>query len=519
MRADASRIDVDVVVIGAGFAGALSALALRSCGLGVALLERGRHPRFAIGESTTPLTNLLIEELADRYDLPRIRTFSKWGTWQQHHPEVAVGLKRGFSFLFHRDDEPFVATPGRERELLVAASPNDRVADTHWYRPDFDAALVREAREAGTIYLDQVRIDAVCESASGMRLEGTREGHAFDVRAAFAIDASGPRGCLVTALGDGGAPPAWMPPTQAIYSHFSGVERWTSVAPPDGEPPYPPDDAALHHVFPGGWIWILRFNNGITSAGAALTDPVALRIGAADPEAGWRRLLDRLPSVAQQFAGSRPVHPFVHAPGITFRTRTVTGTHWALLPSAAGVIDPLLSTGFPLTLLGIGRLVEILGGTSPGKERAAALAGYARVTQAELDATERLVAALYASMDDPHLFRQLTLLYFAAASFSETTRRLGRPGLAPGFLLHAHQVFGPELRACSAEALTRPRGRAREALVDRIARAIEPFDTAGLLAPDRRNWFPVLADDLVAGAARLEATPDEVRQLLARTFS
>ena len=35
------------------------------------LIERGRHPRFAIGESSTPLANLLLEELADRYDLPR----------------------------------------------------------------------------------------------------------------------------------------------------------------------------------------------------------------------------------------------------------------------------------------------------------------------------------------------------------------------------------------------------------------------------------------------------------------
>src|SRR5688500_5700507 len=64
------RVDVDVAVVGAGFAGALAALALRQQGRTVALVERGRHPRFAIGESTTPLTNLLLEELADRYGLP-----------------------------------------------------------------------------------------------------------------------------------------------------------------------------------------------------------------------------------------------------------------------------------------------------------------------------------------------------------------------------------------------------------------------------------------------------------------
>ena len=76
--------------------------------------------------------------------------------------------------------------------------------------------------------------------------------------------------------------------------------------------------------------------------------------------------------------------------------------------------------------------------------------------QDELDVTEQLVAALYASMADPALFKRLSLLYFAAASYSETARRLGRPQLAPGFLLHAHPRIRPELRACAALA---PRAR------------------------------------------------------------
>ena len=71
------------------------------------LIERGRHPRFAIGESSTPLANLLLEELADRYDLPRIRAFSKWGTWQRPDPDVACGLKRGFTFFFHQPGDAF----------------------------------------------------------------------------------------------------------------------------------------------------------------------------------------------------------------------------------------------------------------------------------------------------------------------------------------------------------------------------------------------------------------------------
>jgi FADH2 O2-dependent halogenase len=108
-------------------------------------------------------------------------------------------------------------------------------------------------------------------------------------------------------------------------------------------------------------------------------------------------------------------------------------------------------------------------------------------------------------------------MYFAAASFSEAARRLGRPELAPGFLLSSHPAFGPELAACASLAAARPSGSARLALARRIDRAIEPFDTAGLLDPARRHWYPVLPADLLSSAAKLSATENEVLALLERT--
>src|SRR3954463_6876586 len=96
---------VDIAIIGSGFSGSLLAMIARKLGRSVALLERGAHPRFAIGESSTPLANLLLEELAARYDLPRILPLSKWGTWQKNYPEISCGLKRGFTFFHHKPGE------------------------------------------------------------------------------------------------------------------------------------------------------------------------------------------------------------------------------------------------------------------------------------------------------------------------------------------------------------------------------------------------------------------------------
>jgi FADH2 O2-dependent halogenase len=513
-----ARVDADVAVVGSGFSGSLAAMALLRRGRRVALIERGRHPRFAIGESSTPLANLLLEEIADRYGLPGLRVFSKWGTWQRARPDVAVGLKRGFTFFFHELDTPFSDDDDRRRQLLVAASPHDEIGDTHWYRPEFDQALARSAEAEGAICLDMTRLERLRHEGDITMLEGEREGRSVRISARFVIDATGPRGFLHHSFGLEEAKLRWLPATQGLYTHFEGVERWDRLNPTADMPPYPVDDAAVHQVFPGGWIWVLRFNNGITSAGAALTDPVAACLGAADgAAAAWTRLLHRLPSVAEQFRASRAVLPFVHAPRLAFRSARLTGSDWAMLPSAAGVIDPLLSTGFPLTLLGVLRLVDVLERTSPGPERESALRAYERTTVTELDATERLVAALYATMSDPPLFKRLSLLYFAAASFSEAARRLGRPELAPGFLLSAHPEFGRELESYASITAAVRRGRARQDLISRIDRAIEPFDIAGLLDPSRKDWYPVLPADLLASAGKLGATHDEIARLLERS--
>lgn len=509
----------DVVVIGSGFAGTLTAMALRRCGRSVLLLERGRHPRVTIGESSTPLANLLLAQLCDRYELDTIRPLASWGSWQQAHPDIACGLKRGFSFFHHCPGVPFEDDRTHARQLLVAASPHDAIADTHWYRADVDAFLVEQAERTGVVYLDQVRLDAMCEHADGASLTGRFRNEPFSAETRFVVDASGPRGALHRLLGLRERALQWLPCTQALYAHFTQAQTWESVtsAAVKDTPPFPVDAAALHHVFPGGWMWVLRFNHGVVSAGVAMTDSLASELNLAEGASAWTRLLQRYPSIGRQFEFAQPVTPFTYVPRLAFRSVETVGRTWALLPSAAGIIDPLLSTGFPLTLLGVQRLVDVLSGHWDDPSRAARLETYARQTQQELDATERLVAALYASMADPELFKRLALLYFAAASFSETMRRLGREDAATGFLLHDDAVFGPGLRACTDEALAQPTGAQRAALLNLIDDTIAPFDVAGLGDRSRRDWYPLLASDLQRAAPRLGITQQDVALLLERT--
>ena len=506
----------DVAVAGSGFAGSLLAMIAQRLGLRVLLLERGHHPRVMIGESSTPLSNLLLQELAIRYDLPELKPLCKWGNWQASHPELACGLKRGFSFFHHPASGG--ARIEREDQLLVAASPHNAIGDTHWYRADFDAFLVHEAQRLGVEYLDEVDLRDFAEEKDGAVLRGTRGGDEVEIAARFVVDATGPRGFLHRTLKLGELSLPGLPATQALYSHFRGVRRldeMNAVA-LDAAPPYPVDDAAVHHLINGGWVWVLRFNNGVTSAGIAATHALADELVLADGAPAWERLLDRVPVLREQFARADTVQSFRHLPRLSFRSAVVSGRRWALLPSAAGFVDPLLSTGFPLALLGLARLAEILERDWDKESFAARLAEYAAKTDAELLATSRLVAALYANLNHFPVFAAVTLLYFAAASYAETVRRLGRPELARSYLLHDHPQFGPACVHLLERASASPRGDDSDDLMEEVLRAIEPIDVAGLGNRVRRNWYPVEAEDLLRAAHKVHADPDEIMRMLER---
>jgi FADH2 O2-dependent halogenase len=357
-------LDTHLAIVGSGFAGSTLAMIARRLGYRVMLLERGRHPRFAIGESASPLAGVLIEQLADRYDLPRLRPLSAFGTWQRAYPDVVCGLKRGFTYFKHQDGQRYEAAD-RANQLLVAASPNDELSDTHWLRADVDHFLVREAIALGVEYLDEVTLDAIEWHADDTAtLSGTRCGVAIRVRCGFVVDASGPRGFLSRVLGIQERGFDGYPQTQALYSHFVNVARCEEMSDFVGSthayasPPYPMDDAALHHVFDGGWMWVLRFGNDVTSAGIAVDAWLARELRLSDGAPAWERFLARYPSIAAQFADAQPIREFTWMPRVSYRAAEAAGDRWVMLPSAAAFIDPLFSTGIPLTLLGIERIAE-----------------------------------------------------------------------------------------------------------------------------------------------------------------
>lgn len=489
----------DVVVMGAGFGGALMAAILRRSGLGVALVERGQHPRFALGESSTPTASAALARLASRYDLPALLPFVEYGSWLRDYPHVRRGLKRGFSYFQHTDHAPFVPSSDHGNFLMVAANPDTERADTHWLRSDFDHFITTLAQSVGVDYFDHANLIPAMANGQWV-LEGKRLERDLTLSAEFLVDATGDGRATMQALGLRDTSSGMRTNTRVIYSHFEKVLTWQNLLCANGHDdvavPFPCDAAALHHVFDGGWMWVLRFDHGVTSAGFNLNldrFPASTGSGA---ESEWRDLLSRFPSINEQFANAELTMPMRALPRAQRRVSAAAGPNWAMLPTTAGIVDALFSTGNAHTLSGIERLATILIETRSSNRRETWLAEYSRALLAEISWMDTVVAGCYRTFSQFDFFTIFSMLYFVAATFTEKTGGWGKQREIPGFLLandHDFQILTEQAYRRLGGLLEPGRfadAKDVEGFKKWLWSELEPYNHAGLCDDTKRNLYP-----------------------------
>jgi FADH2 O2-dependent halogenase len=518
----------EIAIVGSGFAASLLARVLAVLGYDVVLLERGTHPRFAIGESSTPLANLSLERIGARYGLADCHRLATHGRWLAHFPELRRGLKRGFTFYRHHPDQPFAGREPDPERLLVAASPSDALADTHWLRADVDHHLVREAVAAGVDYRDRVEVSSAEVRPDSILLTGRRDGTPFELRAAFLVDASGPGGFLAREVSLPSGLEHTTTRSALVFGHFSGVRLMSDVMPGMPPGPYPDDWAAVHHLIDEGWMYSLRFDHGVTSAGFLLTPRGMAALNApdgADAALRWRTLLERYPTLASAFADATPLMPIAFHPAIQHRLTRAAGGRWVLLPHAYAFVDPLFSTGIAWSLRAVERLAGAFESAAKGRRVPGVdvLARYEAALGAEADQIDRVVAGAYEAMAHFDLFAAHAMLYFTTVSYAEVRQRLA-PGEFTewtGFLGVGDAVLEPLPREAlrRLEHITGRRGNAgtpdeRRGFAEWVARAIEPRNIAGLADPARRNLYPVDFDALIERHALLGMRREQLLEAL-----
>jgi FADH2 O2-dependent halogenase len=383
---------------------------------------------------------------------------------------------------------------------------------------------VWQAIDDGVDYRDRTELTRVELRPDSVRLAGERSGDAFELEAGFVIDASGPGGFLARQL----SIPSGLDGTQTrsaiVFSHFERAKLIGDIVPGLPEGPYADDWAAVHHLIDEGWMYSLRFDDGVTSAGFLLTPRACAKMDAckaADPDLLWRTLLNRYPTLSAAFGDAEPLMPIAFRPQIQHRLTRAAGDRWVMMPHAYAFVDPLFSTGIAWSLRAVERLALAFESSANGARRPDrdSLARYDAALSREADQIDLVVAGAYESMAHFDLFAAQAMLYCATVSFAEASQRLQPSDNAAweGFL----GVGDPILEPLAAESLRRLRGitqsdgnigtdNQRRDFQDWMARAIAPRNIAGLADRGRKNLYPVDFDALVDNHALMGMSREDM---------
>ncbi|MBB3206066.1 FADH2 O2-dependent halogenase [Rhodopirellula rubra] len=502
------KIDSDVLIIGSGFGGCLTALSLRKLGYRVCVVDKVTHPRFAIGESSTPLADRILKRLAARLELDWLAPLSAYGTAQSLAPEVTVGLKRGFSYFHHARETAFEPCGNHASELLVAASTSDSISDTHWLRSTVDHYIARQLANADVKLIEGFSIEKITKGNDCWLVRGTCQGGAghddvggpLELTSSFIIDASGAGAVLADVAHQRDMSGELKTNTGAIFGHFCDVKDWNDVYIGCGGEhhahPYVCHYAAVHHLIEEGWVWQLKFDNGVTSCGVVFdqTQADGVAINEENAESNWRRILRKYPSLETQFAKAQLVTPSRLAAKERLQHLRMPGAGegWLALPSAVGFVDPLHSTGIAHTLAAVEQIAEMFSQCKGRVEFPTheSLLDYGTQVHAEILWIDELVSMCYSAMFDFSLFATATMTYFVVVTTAERDE-------SDGFL----SVRNLELVECVGQVSARVRELRRRhdhgvisddeicTAIAWIRERVEPYNRVGLMDPAKRNLY------------------------------
>lgn len=472
---------------------------MHQMGFKVCLLEKGEHPRFALGESSTPIADMVLRDIAQKYALPWLNNFSRYGTWQTHHPDIVCGLKRGFSYYKHTPNQAFQTDSSHSHELLVAASASDTLSDTNWLRADFDNFLVEKVKEYGIDYFDQTSLSKLHREQGQWKVQMQTNSASRKLNARFIVDATGNGFLLDKLFAVQSSSDTFQTHSFAVYSHFEHIIKWADVLKERNistkDYPYRPDDSALHHLLDEAWVWSLRFNNGRTSFGFMVdgTEKHLSHMPSSEIVAYFRRNYPDIDLLLQKAELSRSPGRILATERLQRRAQKCYGEGWVALPHTAGFVDPMFSTGIAQSLTGIEKLADSLSAHFNNPSALLhELESYQKGLFDELKLIDILVAGCYKSLRHFPLFRTWTMLYFALTIQYEQRRLQQQPF---GSLLCAEN---PELFRMVQESyyeleeiIQSPKVSQAKMLSfeENIRQKIAPLNSAGLLNPAAKNMY------------------------------
>ncbi len=300
----------DVLVIGAGPAGAIAASILHKNGLNVRVVEKTKFPRFVIGESLLP-------RVMDHLDEAGLLEEVKTGNFQQ---------KFGAKFVM-----------------------NDKVCDFNfadqftkgwtwtWQVPraQFDQLLANGVMKKNIPLSFETAVTSIQfnDDESSITTIEDIQGNKTQIEARYIIDASGYGRVIPTLLGLN--KPSGFDPRKTHFTHYKDPNR------PEGTEGNRITVVVHREQI---WIWVIPFSNGNTSVGF-VGDPEFFKDYPTDPVERMKAIVNDCDFLRERFRDQEMVLAPRTIEGYAITSTKFFGNGFVTVGNATEFLDPVFSSG------------------------------------------------------------------------------------------------------------------------------------------------------------------------------
>ncbi len=320
------RNNVDVLVIGAGPSGTISAAMLKKAGLSVQIVEKVKFPRFVIGESLLPRC---IESL----DAAGLLDAIKKKNFQEKTGAKFVLDGKICDFKFAQQ-----YTKGWDHAYQVQ-------------RADFDKALADACEEKGIPVQYETEVVDIKFNTDGSSITTVKflDGTTQQINAKFIVDGSGYGRVIPTLFGLN--KPSTQYTRKAVFAHLKDPYRNEHDE---------PDRITIYVHNHNTWIWVIPFSTGTTSLGF-VSSPEFFEKYSGSLTEKYKQMIDSEPDIKSRFRDFEMIwdEPKI-LQGWSATTDTFYGNGYVLTGNVTEFLDPVFSSGVTLASVSAQRAAELV---------------------------------------------------------------------------------------------------------------------------------------------------------------
>jgi len=326
MKPDNSIEQHDILIIGAGPAGAVAAALLRRRGHQVLVIEREQFPRFSIGESLLPQSMAYLEQAG----------------------MLQAVVEHGFQF---KNGASFVC--GERQTAFDFRDKHSSGWGTTYQvqRADFDHLLAQQAELQGAEIRYRHSVIAVDLAGERPRTQvRDADGRNYTIESRFILDASG-FGRVLPRLLDLERP-SGFPLRGACFTHIADGIR---------DPQFDRNKIRItvHPEHHDVWYWLIPFAQGRCSIGV-VAEASFLAAIPGDETAKLHTLVMQDPALRALLQHAEWDTPARAISGYAANVISLWGKNFALLGNAGEFLDPIFSSGVTIALKSASLATETL---------------------------------------------------------------------------------------------------------------------------------------------------------------